>query len=111
MGCATTTLCRSSTVAPTASNADLPPPASRKRATQPTRCVRRSVNKAGGARPAAGHVPPDGADEGAYRPESFTDEVSVERSMGRARHTIARSLCAHESFVGIIHVMSMVDVR
>ena len=47
----------------------------------------------------------------AYRPESFTDEVSVERSMGRARHTIARSLCAHESFVGIIHVMSRVDVR
>ena len=110
-GCATTSLCPSSTVAPTALNTDLPPPASRKRATQPTRCVRRSVNKAGGARPAAGHVPPDGADEGAYRPESFTDEVSVERSMGRARHTIARSLCAHESFVGIIHVMSMVDVR
>ena len=47
----------------------------------------------------------------AYRPESFTDEVSVERSMGRAKHTIARSLCAHESFVGIIHVMSRVDVR
>ena len=39
-GCATTSLCPSSTVAPTASNADLPPPASRKRATQPLRCVR-----------------------------------------------------------------------
>lgn len=35
----TTTLRPSPTVAPTALNTDLPPPASRKRATQPPRCV------------------------------------------------------------------------
>ena len=170
-GCATTSLCRSSTVAPTAFNTDCHASANRKRAAQPPRCVdpprwrpppstptgthqqtenglrnhlvvsilhggahrlqhrlpRTSKPKMGCATTTlcplisqqsgwhAAHGRPRATRRRrrgkAYRPESFTDEVSVERSMGRARHTIARSLCAHESFVGIIHVMSMVDVR
>ena len=96
-------------MAPAAFNTDWHAPANRKGATQPPRCVRRSVNKAGGARPTAGHVPPDGADEGAYRPESFTDCFNLEWFIANARHTIDRSFCAHESLVGIIQVASTVE--
>ena len=91
-------------------NVDCHPPAHRKVSTQPTRYVLQPVKSGwhSAQRPRATRRRRRGK---AYRPESFTDEVSVERSMGRAKHTIARSLCAHESFVGIIHVMSRVDVR